>query len=199
MGYGDFQFFDLIIFAGIAVFLVFRLRKVLGKRTGFEKQHKKQHTNSSEKESNQKNFETTSNIPELDDNFIELKKAYDALDNFDHINFLEGAKIAFENIINAFNEGDKSTLKNLLTKETFSTFSLAIEGKQNDQESQVLSLNVEKIESVEVDKETITIKIKFISEQFKNNDESTAIKKEDVWSFKKPIKSKNPNWLLSST
>ena len=163
------------------------------------KQYKKQHTNSSEKENNQKNFGTTSNIPELGDNFIELKKAYDALDNFDHINFLEGAKIAFEDIINAFNRGDKSTLKNLLTKETFSTFSLAIENKQNDQESQVFSLNVEKIESVEVDKETITIIIKFISEQFKNNDESTAIKKEDIWSFKKPIKSKNPNWLLSST
>ena len=45
----------------------------------------------------------------------------------------------------------------------------------------------------------IKIGIKFISEQFKNNDEDTIIKKEDLWSFEKPIKSKNPNWLLSST
>ena len=195
MGYGDFQFFDLIIFAGVAAFLVFRLRKVLGKRTGFEKQR----PSNPEKQNKQKDFKATSNIPELDDDFIEFKKAYGALDNFDHINFLEGAKIAFEDIINAFNGGDKSTLKNLLTKETFSAFSLAIENKQNDPESQVFSLNVKSIESVDVDKETITIKIKFISEQFKNNDESTAIKKEDIWSFKKPIKSKNPNWLLSST
>ena len=37
MGYGDFQFFDIIIFAAIAAFLVFRLRKVLGRRTGHEK------------------------------------------------------------------------------------------------------------------------------------------------------------------
>ena len=37
MIYGDLQIFDIIIFAGIAVFLVFRLRNVLGKRTGFEK------------------------------------------------------------------------------------------------------------------------------------------------------------------
>ena len=37
MVYGDLQIFDIIVFAGIAIFLVFRLRNVLGKRTGFEK------------------------------------------------------------------------------------------------------------------------------------------------------------------
>lgn len=39
MVYGDLQFFDLIIFAGIAAFLIYRLRNVLGKRTGFAKQN----------------------------------------------------------------------------------------------------------------------------------------------------------------
>ena len=37
MVYGDLQFFDIIIFAAIAVFIIYRLRSVLGKRTGFEK------------------------------------------------------------------------------------------------------------------------------------------------------------------
>ena len=37
MVYGDLQFFDLIIFAAIAVFIIYRLRSVLGKRTGFQK------------------------------------------------------------------------------------------------------------------------------------------------------------------
>ena len=37
MQYGDLQFFDIIIFAAIAVFIIYRLRSVLGKRTGFEK------------------------------------------------------------------------------------------------------------------------------------------------------------------
>ena len=37
MVYGDLQIFDIIIFAGIAIFLVFRLKNTLGKRTGFEK------------------------------------------------------------------------------------------------------------------------------------------------------------------
>jgi len=39
MAYGDLQFFDIIIFAVIAVFLIYRLRNVLGKRTGYQKKH----------------------------------------------------------------------------------------------------------------------------------------------------------------
>ena len=37
MVYGDLQFFDIIIFAAIAAFIIYRLRSVLGKRTGFQK------------------------------------------------------------------------------------------------------------------------------------------------------------------
>jgi len=196
MGYGDLQFFDIIVFAAIALFLVFRLRKVLGKRIGFEKDKQGGFTNSNNfiKKTNKEK-----NIPELDSNFMELKKAYNALENFDHKNFLDGSKIAFETIINAFNKGDKNTLQDLLNKETYTAFEKAINKKQNDPESQLFSLNVEKIEGVLIDQGKITIRIKFISEQFKNNDESTSIKKEDIWSFEKLIKSKNPNWLLSST
>ena len=40
MVYGDLQIVDILIFAGIAAFLVFRLRNVLGKRTGFSKKPK---------------------------------------------------------------------------------------------------------------------------------------------------------------
>ena len=40
MGYGDLQFYDIVIFAAIAAFLLFRLRKVLGRRTGFKKNNR---------------------------------------------------------------------------------------------------------------------------------------------------------------
>ena len=196
MGYGDLQLFDIIIFAGIAIFLVFRLRKVLGKRVGFQK-------NSTNASSSTKNVIKEDNIknaiPDLEENFVELKKAYEAIEDFDHKDFFDGAKSAFETIINAFNSGDEKTLKNLLTDKTYKIFEEAINKKNNDPESQIFSLNIKKIEKVSVVQDKITITIKFISEQFKNNDEGTIIKKEDLWSFEKPIKSKNPNWLLSST
>ena len=45
----------------------------------------------------------------------------------------------------------------------------------------------------------IKICVKFISEQFKDNDENTVVKKQDSWTFEKLISSKDPKWLLSST
>ena len=196
MGFGDLQFYDIIIFAGIALFLVYRLKNVLGRRTGFEKNI----TNKISTEDD-KSKETTEqkNIPELNDNIAELSKAYEILDNFDHKNFIDGAKLAFETIINSFNKGDKKALKRLLTKEVYLVFEKEINNNNTDLNSQLFSLNIEKIDSVVVKDGIIKIGIKFNSEHFKNNDETTVTKKQDVWTFEKPTNSKDPNWLLSST
>ena len=195
MVYGDLQIFDIIIFAGIAVFLVFRLRNVLGKRTGFEKKPENgvgvQPTKTKET--------TTNNIPELEEKISKLKTAYETINDFNHKIFLEGAKRAFETIINAFNKGDKKTLKKLVTEGVFKSFEEAIDAKNINPDSQFYSLNIEKIEKVFVEENRIKICIKFISEQFKNNDENTVVKKQDSWTFEKTISSKDPNWLLSST
>ena len=142
MGYGDLQIYDIIIFAGIAIFLVFRLRNVLGKRTGFEKNI----TNKvSPKNDEDNNEQKTQNIPELNDSIIELKKAYETLGSFDHNKFIEGAKLAFETIINAFNNGDKKTLKKLLTKEVYLIFEKEINQNNTDSNNQFFSLNIQKI------------------------------------------------------
>ena len=195
MVYGDLQFFDIIIFAGIAAFLVFRLKNVLGKRTGFEKPK--------EQEINSKTSETQNIVekssPELQENLSKLKIAYQAIGDFDHNNFLSGAKSAFETIINAFNKGDKKTLRNLVTPEVYSSFEEAINSNQTSPEYQFFSLNIDNIEDVKIEEQKIKICVKFVSEQFKNNDENTIVKKQDVWTFEKKIDSKDPNWLLSST
>ena len=62
MVYGDLQFFDIIIFAVIAVFLIYRLRNVLGKRTGYQKNIP---TN---QDSTKKKVSTKNNIVQLKDN-----------------------------------------------------------------------------------------------------------------------------------
>ena len=196
MGYGDIQYYDIIIFAAIAVFLVFRLRKVLGKRSGFEKSSGDSSENTNNHSESKVEGKT---IPELDDNFKELKKAYEILDEFNHKSFLDGAKNAFEVIINAFNKGEEKILKDLLTDEVYNVFKKEINKNNNEPESQIYSLSIEKVESVSTDQGKIVICIKFVSEHFKNNDEKTIVKKEDSWSFEKLIKSKKPNWLLSST
>ena len=193
MVYGDLQIFDILIFLGIAVFLIYRLRNVLGKRTGFEGPK-----NTTEIK-NTKNEDIKKFAPELKDNETKLSVAYEALGDFDHRKFLESAKFAFETIINAFNEGDKKTLKNLLTKEAFLTFEQAIDNQDNNPNFQFYSLVVDAVEDVIAEKETINITLKFTSEQFRDNDESTIIKKQDVWTFQKKINSRSQNWFLSST
>ena len=61
MVYGDLQFFDIIVFAGVAAFLIYRLKNVLGKRSGFEKKIGKPQPK--EKETN-----SLKNIPQLKEN-----------------------------------------------------------------------------------------------------------------------------------
>ena len=79
MVYGDLQIFDIVIFAAIAVFLVFRLRKVLGKRTGFEKK-----PNNKTGAQPPKSKETTINIiPEPAQVKVKVKGGVDIIANLD--------------------------------------------------------------------------------------------------------------------
>jgi predicted lipid-binding transport protein (Tim44 family) len=194
MVYGDLQLIDIIVFAGIAAFLIYRLRNVLGKRGGFEKQNIKSVTEKEEIPT-----EEPLSKPLLKENEKKLSIAYDSLDNFDHKSFLEGAKFAFEAIINAFNKSDKKTLKNLLTKDVFSLFEKAIDLKENNPNFQFYSLVINSVEDVVVENGLISITLKITSEQFKDDDESTVTKKLDQWTFQKKTNDKSPNWLLSAT
>ena len=192
MVYGDLQFFDIIVFAGIAAFLIYRLRNVLGKRSGFEKKIGKP-------QPKEKDINSLKNITQLKESESKLSKAYEVLIDFDHKKFLEGAKFAFETIINAFNNNDKKTLKNLLTKDVFITFENAIEEKKNNPNYQFYSIVVDEVTDVLVIDSLINITLKITSEQFKDNDEATISKKQDTWTFQKKINSNSPIWLLSST
>lgn len=193
MVYGDLQFFDLIIFAAIAVFLIFRLSKVLGKRTGFQKNSTNKKIIKNSEQSVKKN------TPQLKENEAKLSLAYEVYENFDHKKFLEGAKFAFETIINAFNNSDKKTLKNLLTPEVFNSFEAAIDQGNNNPNYQFYSLIIDEVKNVVVEKKLLKITISIISEQFKNDDESTIMKKKDIWTFQRDINSKSPQWYLSAT
>ena len=80
MVYGDLQFFDIIIFAAIAVFLIYRLRSVLGKRAGFQK------TKSVNTEQIKNTNKTKDKIPQLKDSEEKLSTIYEKVENFDHKN-----------------------------------------------------------------------------------------------------------------
>ena len=193
MIYGDLQFFDILIFAAIAGFIIYRLRSVLGKRTGFQK-------NISEpKPQEAKKQEDVQKIPSLMDNETKLETVYKKVNNFNHREFLDGAKKAFEIIISSFNNGDKKTLKNLVSKDVYSAFEKAIDEKTNNPESQFYSLIVEGIADAKVENNNISISVNFISEQMLNNDEGSIVKNKDTWTFENPVNSSSPIWILTQT
>ena len=193
MVYGDLGFFDIIVFAVVAVFLIYRLRSVLGKRTGHQKPP------SPNKYTSEKNISLKKNIPQLKDSEQKLLKIYDAIEHFDHKAFFDGAKKAFEIIISAYNQGDKKTLKALVSKNVFTTFEKAIDNNNNNPSSQFYSLVIDGVEDAKLENNIIKITLKFTSEQFTNDDENTIIKKQDIWTFEKKADSKSPEWILTST
>ena len=193
MVYGDLQFFDIIIFAVIAVFIIYRLRSVLGKRTGYQK---KLTTN---QYSEEKKAQIKKNTPQLKDNEQKLLKIYEVVEDFDHKSFLDGAKKAFEIIISAYNQGEKKTLKGLVSKDVFTAFEKAINNKTNNPNSQFYSLVIDGVEDAKVENNVVKITLRFTSEQFRNDDENTVIKKQDFWTFEKKADSKSPEWILTST
>jgi len=193
MIYGDLQFFDILIFAAIAGFIIYRLRSVLGKRTGFQK-------NISEpKPQETKKQEDVQKIPSLMDNETKLETVYKKVNNFNHREFLDGAKKAFEIIISSYNNGDKKTLKNLVSKDVYSAFEKAIDEKTNNSESQFYSLIVGGIADAKVENNTISISVNFISEQMLNNDEGSIVKNKDTWTFEKSVNSSSSIWILTQT
>ena len=193
MLYGDLQFFDIILFAAIAGFIIYRLRSVLGKRTGFQK------GNSNQQPIQKEQKKQENKIPSLLDNEIKLEAIYKLVGDFDHKQFLDGAKKAFEIIITAFNSGDKNTLVNLVSKDVYKAFEKAIDEKLNNPSSQFYSLIIDSVEDAKVENNTISISVNFISEQMLNNDEGKIIKNKDTWTFEKPINSQSPIWVLTQT
>ena len=193
MVYGDLQFFDIIIFAVIAVFIIYRLRSVLGKRTGFQKNINQQEFVKKETKPNE------IKIPQLKESEQKLEAVYKRVNSFNHREFLEGAKKAFEIIITAFNKGDKNTLKNLVSKDVYDAFDEAINSGSNNPSLQFYSLVVDSIEDAKVENGKISIAVNFTSEQIESDNEESVIKNKDTWIFEKPEASTSPAWLLVST
>ena len=195
MVYGDLQFFDIIIFAAIAAFIIYRLRNVLGKRTGFQKKPANQQFQKKQDIQEQKEVKT----PHLRENEQKLEVVYKKIPSFEHRSFLEGAKKAFEITITAFNKGDKTTLKNLVSKDVYKAFENAINEGSNNPSSQFYSILIDGIDDAKVESGKITIGVNFISEQILSDNEEDIVKNKDTWIFEKPEKSNEPAWTLIST
>ena len=193
----NFGYLDLILLAMIAGFIILRLRNVLGRKTGHEG---KVVSNLSEKKFEE--FKKT----------IKLKKQLTEFDTNQKKQFLKGAEIAYETIINSFAKGDKKSLKDLVTEEMNKNFESAIEernSKNIKSELTFIGIKSSTIEKFEKTAEALFFTVKFISEiiSFKKDKNNNVIDGDpnkiktviDRWKFTRKISSMNPNWYLAET
>lgn len=226
---------DLItlFFLIAAVVIFFQLRNVLGRRTGNEKPRYEQPTvrsrtdavDASPKEGNvitlpgvEKEREAA-RMAAIDKIAAPGSKANAGLreiakrdQQFDADQFLKGAKSAYEMIVMGFADGDRRTLKNLLSKDVFDGFNAAMSERESRGESVKASfVGIEKAEfsDAEIEKDEARITLRLVSQmisatygkdgQLVDGDPEEIAEVRDVWTFARDMRARDPNWKLIAT
>jgi len=189
------EFFDIptLIVIGVAIFVLFRLRGVLGTRTGNERtplqraqQAQAAKPASEDKvvslrpgpapkpadvDADRRALKLTTEIEQLSHGDAQvasgLKAIAEADPTFSPKSFLEGAKSAYEMIVTAFATGDRKTLKNLLDKDVYDGFEKAIADREAaGRKVDFTFVGLPKIEiaEAEIDRRDARIAIRFNAE-----------------------------------
>jgi len=225
-----------IIFLALAVFIFLRLRSVLGQRTGRERPPYDPYsardavrTPASDKvvalptrggEPAPQPVEPAEPAADrwkgIADEGSAVATGLDAIvaedKTFDAKHFLAGARQAYEMIVTAFAEGDRRSLKNLLSREVYDGFETAIrerEGRGETTETRFVSIDKADITGAEVRGKSAQITVRFVSQLVSVTHDRTGAVIEgspekvtevtDVWTFARDISSRDPNWKLVAT
>jgi predicted lipid-binding transport protein (Tim44 family) len=219
---GGLGFLDIILFAMLAAFLVYRLGSVLGKRTGNEQQRPDIPGAGAGPDEGQE-----ANVISLADRSLdpenELVEAASPLDaaitqikladrSFDEEGFVTGARMAFEMVVESFAGGDTATLRNLLSDDVYENFAAAIHdrvSKDQTHETTMVGFDVAEIIEAEMEGRNALVTVKYISDQVNvtrdaagetiEGDPAAVTRITDIWTFARDVSSSSPNWVLIAT
>ncbi len=132
--------------------------------------------------------------------------------SFNPKEFLNGARVAYEMIVTAFAEGDRKMLKNLLSRDVYEGFDSAISERESRGEMMKSTfIGIEKAEikqvSVKDSEEQVTVRVvcQLITATFDKDgklidgDPEAVSEVNDIWTFARDIRSRDPNWKLVAT
>ena len=218
-----------LIFAAIAAFVIFKLRSVLGRRTGHEPPPNEEagFGATERRASTESNNDNIISMPEhLAERMEKPEPAFDpdspaaagvadiqALDPaFDPHAFVKGAESAFRMIVEAFASGDRQTLEQLLAPDVYQSFEAAITDRE--QANETLEQHIERFRASEiVEAETVgrdaRVTVLFVTEQSSatrnaagavvDGDPDAVETISDLWTFSRDTSSSDPNWELVDT
>ncbi len=212
------QYIDIIILLLVVVFILQRLKSVLGTRPQGESTKLSDESAAKifdiimkEAEKNKQKNNDKEELKEI--NLTETQKTLAQIPNFEEKNFLTGAKKAFEIILTAFSKADLETLEMLVNKTIYNKFKDIIEQRKNEgitAELDFIGFDKAEIIDAKINKNNIAkITVEFVSQQVNllKDKEEKIIEGDDQyiqtitdkWTFEKEITSTNPNWVLVST
>lgn len=206
----------LVIFAGVAIFLILRLRSVLGRRVGFERPPMPQGP-----------LPNQPSGPVIEGQALPAQPAHAVPDpnsplgqklmqivsrdpHFDPPDFLTQAEAAFRQIVTAFGAGNRAALQPLLTEHVFETFDAAIREREQAGErhqTEIKAIPEIRIEDAQLLGDTAAIVLRFTSDQVNmvldaagqpkiGTDAVTEL--TDLWTFERDLKSPTPIWRLAA-
>lgn len=214
---------SLLVLAGIAIFLIVRLRNVLGTRDGFEKPRVDPMSADDAETTARRSFEVieggvdhdisdnVSGNTRASENLAQLKKLEPS---FTVTEFLSGARAAYEMILMAFENGDLSEVKAFISDDVAEAFQSVIDGRKDagfNVEAQFVGLHEAQIIDVDFDHEANEeeIKVRFVAEltvvvrdasgAIVEGDPNHVKRQKDIWTFARELGSSDPNWQLVAT
>ncbi len=131
---------------------------------------------------------------------------------FDPKHFVAGARAAYEMIVSAFAQGDRRTLKDLLSQDVYAGFEAAIKDRETRgerTETRFVSIDDAKLIDASVQGRNAQITLRFVSQIISatrdkdgavvdgNAEKVTDV--TDVWTFARDVSSRDPNWKLVGT
>ena len=218
---------QIIVLAAVAFFLFWRLRSVLGSRQGFEKLNKnvdkktkssKINSNIDEKiidiKSTNIDEEIADYVDENSEQFKTLSELKKVEDGWQVSHFVSGAKLAYEEILMAFENGDLSKIKKLSSKDVYTAFKEVIDDRnQKGLQVEAIFGGVRdiRIKDVKLNKKNLEANITMVFQcdiTYSIKDKNNKIieggpdkvkKQKDVWTFTRKMNSDIPNWYLTKT
>ncbi|MEL6521926.1 MAG: Tim44/TimA family putative adaptor protein [Pseudomonadota bacterium] len=214
---------QLLVLAGIAIFLILRLRSVLGTREGYEKPRTSVSGPADARSSARRDFEVIEGGVDRDitDHVEEGSDAAKALaamkltdPSFQVSDFLHGARGAYEMILMAFESGQLDEVKDFLGEDVFQTF-VDVVAAREDQGVQVeanfVGIREISLQDSTFDRATNTgeVTVKFVGEltsvvrnsegEIIEGDPNQIKRQRDVWTFSRQMTGNDPNWVLIAT
>ena len=221
-----------IFFLVAAVLIFIQLRNVLGRRTGNEKppfdpyaarETAEPAAERAEKVvtvSSQSSDGETPSVYALADSFAPvdsdlnkgLRSLIDADASFNPREFMKGAGAAYEMIVMAFAEGDRATLKGLLSREVFDGFDAALRDRESRGEkvkSHFVGIDKADMLSAAVKGSEAFVTVRVVSQlvsatydkqgELVDGHPEEVAEVKDIWTFARDVRSRDPNWKLVGT